>query len=129
MRQRELTWDQAEIATPTRSLDLGGDVSHPLSGRAAATDDTFTSHVVVDRDVRVVRLAGELDLSSAARAMRACLDVGRLDVRVDLRELTFMDCAAYCGLVSARVALERRRGSLTLTDAVGEPARLLLAVK
>jgi anti-anti-sigma factor len=110
-------------APPARSVDRGGDLLSPSNGRAIATDGTFTSHVVVERDVGVVRVAGELDLSSAAHAMRSCLDVGRLVVRVDLRELTFMDCGGYRGLVGARVELERRGGSLTCTGAVGEPAR------
>jgi anti-anti-sigma factor len=89
------------------------------------SDDTFTSQVVVERDVCVVRVAGELDCSSAARAMRLCLDIGRLVVCVDLRELTFMDCGGYRGLVGARAELERSGGSLTITGAVGQPARLL----
>jgi anti-anti-sigma factor len=89
------------------------------------SDDTFTSQVVVERDVCVVRVAGELDCSSAARAMRLCLDIGRLVVCVDLRELTFMDCGGYRGLVGARAELERSGGSLTITGAVGQSARLL----
>jgi anti-anti-sigma factor len=113
------------LASPARSVDRGGDVLRPFNGRADASDDAFTSHVVVERDVCVVRVAGELDFSSAADAMRSCLDVDRLVVCVDLRELTFMDCGGYRGLVGARVELERRGGSLTLTGAVGEPARLL----
>ena len=113
------------LASPARRFDRGDDASRPLNGRADASDDTFTSHVVVERDICVVRVAGELDLSSAAHAMRSCLDGGRLVVCVDLRGLTFMDCGGYRGLVAARVELERRGGSLTLTGAVGEPARFL----
>jgi anti-anti-sigma factor len=96
-----------------------------IGGRADAADSTFTSQVVLEHDVCVVRVAGELDSSSAALAMRTCLDVGRRVVSVDLRELTFMDCGGYRGLVGARVELERSGGSLTITGAVGEPARLL----
>jgi anti-anti-sigma factor len=104
------------LESPARSDDRDGDV---------ATDDPLTSQVVVERDVCVVRVAGELDCSSASHAMRMCLDVGRLVVSVDLRELTFMDCGGYRGLVSARAELERSGGSLTITGAVGQPARLL----
>jgi anti-anti-sigma factor len=104
------------LASPARSDDRGGDV---------ATDETSTSQVDVELDVCVVRVAGELDCSSAAHAMQLCLDVGRLVVDVDLRELTFMDCGGYRGLVAARAELERSGGSLTISGAVGQPARLL----
>jgi hypothetical protein len=56
------------LASTARSVDRGGDVSRPFNRRADATDDNFTSSVVVERDVCMVRVAGELDLSSA----RAC---------------------------------------------------------
>ena len=55
----------------------------------------------------------------------ACCEGIEIDVVVDLADLTFMDCGGYRGLLQARVALERCGGSLTLTDAVGEAARLL----
>ena len=95
------------LESPARSDDSSG--------------DTFTSQVVVERDVCVVRVAGELDCSSAAHAMRLCVDVGRLVVCVDLRELTFMDCGGYRGLVDARggtrtkrrIADDHRRGRTT----------------
>jgi anti-anti-sigma factor len=113
------------LESPARSDDGSGDVPPAFNGRSDATDETFTSQVVVEHDLCVVRVAGELDCSSAAHAMRLCLDVGRLVVCVDLRELTFMDCGGYRGLVGARAELERSGGSLTITGAVGEPARLL----
>lgn len=111
-------------STTRRPSDRSDDLSRPLDG-ASVSDEIFTSHAFVERDVGVVRVAGELDLSSAAHVMRSCLDVDRLMVCVDLRELTFMDCGGYRGLVGARVELESRGGTLTLTGAVGEPARLL----
>jgi anti-anti-sigma regulatory factor len=41
-------------------------------------------------------------------------------------EMTFMDCCGYGGLVAARTELQRHGGSLTLRNAAGQPAELLM---
>ena len=51
------TMSSTLLASPARSVDHGGDLSRRFNGRADATDDTFTSHVVVEGDVGVVRVA------------------------------------------------------------------------
>ena len=70
-----------------------------------------------------VHVSGELDFDSGPAVRQACLD-GDVVV-VDMSDLTFMDCAGYGYLAAARIELEQRGGSLTLTGSTGEPARLL----
>ncbi|MCW3003353.1 MAG: hypothetical protein JWQ20_2651 [Conexibacter sp.] len=75
----------------------------------------------------VVRLSGELDLAAADR-LRTVLDgarppVGRLVL--DLRDLTFMDCAGIGVLVDERERAEAGAHSVTVSGASGEVAELL----
>jgi anti-anti-sigma factor len=72
-----------------------------------------------------IHVAGELDLTSRALMLLACVDGDQRSVVVDLTALTFMDCAGYGALVRARVILEERGGTLGLVNATGEPLRLL----
>jgi anti-anti-sigma factor len=74
---------------------------------------------------QVVRLAGELDITNTEQTTRSCIDGELLHVRVDLSDVTFMDCGGYRALFTARLELERRGGSLILENANGEPARVL----
>ena len=73
----------------------------------------------------IVHVTGELDLASRDHLGRACIGSHHRFVIVDLAALTFMDCAGYGALVTARLTLEALRGLLTLVNAVGQPARLL----
>jgi anti-anti-sigma factor len=83
----------------------------------------------VDGDALVVSLAGELDLAGRASVATACTDGLHRSVTVDLSGLTFMDCAGYTGLHQARNAVVERGGTFALTNATGEPARLLGLIK
>ena len=75
---------------------------------------------------RSVLISGELDFASRCILFDACLE-GRTRPRVtiDMGGLTFMDCAGYGGLVAVRLVLEERGALLTITNQVGQPARLL----
>jgi anti-anti-sigma factor len=72
----------------------------------------------------VVSISGELDVRTRQLVEQACL-AGHDLVVVEMSELTFMDCCGYAGLVAIRRALLARGGSLTLTNQVGQPARLM----
>jgi anti-anti-sigma factor len=72
-----------------------------------------------------VHLAGELDIATRDMVHRACVASEHHDVAVELEQTTFMDCSGYGGLVAARLELERRGGSLTLRNSIGQPASLL----
>lgn len=74
---------------------------------------------------RVVWICGELDIVSRSRVRQACLDGVDDVVEVEMAETTFMDCCGYGALVSARLALQEKGGSLTLHHQVGQPAELL----
>jgi anti-sigma B factor antagonist len=74
---------------------------------------------------RTVHVSGELDLATRDVVHGACVVDGGRHVTVDLGAITFLDCSGVTGLLAARHQLERRGGSLTLVDAVGQPARLL----
>jgi anti-anti-sigma factor len=93
------------------------DGEHPSSVRACA-----------DEPVHIVELWGELDLVSREAAITACSSAEHVDVLVDLSGLVFLDCAGYGALVAAADELKLRGGSLALTNAVGEPRRLLALI-
>lgn len=76
----------------------------------------------------VVALAGELDLASRDIAVDSCTRDGQRHIVVDLGGVTFMDCAGYGALVSARAVLEQRGGSLTLRNQKDQPSRLLTLI-
>lgn len=89
----------------------------------------LVTHSTIGGDALVVGLSGELDLAGSSVAVAACVDGPHLSVTVDLRELVFMDCAGYSGLEAARTIVTGRGGSFSLTNASGEPARLLALVE
>nr|WP_285558394.1 STAS domain-containing protein [Streptomyces hygroscopicus] len=76
----------------------------------------------------VVELYGEIDIL-AAPSVTACLDDltarGRPDVVVDLRAVSFIDCAGLAPLCRARNRVARRHGRLRL---VSDSDRLLRVV-
>lgn len=73
----------------------------------------------------IVRLAGELDLAARVECFNACVNGDSKRVDVDISMITFMDCSGYGALVAARLELERRAGSLSVTHATGQPAQLV----
>jgi anti-anti-sigma factor len=81
--------------------------------------------VSIDGGDHVVNVSGELDVRTRQVVEQACLTGHDLTVVVEMSKLTFMDCCGYAGLVAIRRALRERGGSLTLTNQVGQPARLL----
>jgi len=81
--------------------------------------------VSIDGPNHVVNVSGELDVRTRQAVEQACLTGHDLAVVVEMSGLTFMDCCGYAGLVAIRRALLERGGSLTLTNQVGQPARLL----
>jgi anti-anti-sigma factor len=72
-----------------------------------------------------IRLQGEIDITRREETYRACTAVRAARVVVDLSDVTFLDSAGSLAFVRARDRLERSGGSLVLTGARGEPARLL----
>jgi anti-anti-sigma factor len=82
-------------------------------------------YVSVDGCRRVVNVSGELDMGSRHVVEQACLAADDVSVVVEMAELTFMDCAGYAGLLTARRLLQAHGGSLTLSHQAGQPARLL----
>jgi anti-sigma B factor antagonist len=87
---------------------------------------------VVDRRVvdglTLVTLADELDLACCGalrRALRPLPSARMPDVAVDLRAVTFMDCAAVGVLVAAYRAVRASGGCLRLIGPQQGPARLL----
>ena len=84
---------------------------------------------MVSRTQVVVALTGELDGATRQVAFDACVASESRDIVVDLGAVSFMDCSGYGALMAARAELRRRGGSLTLRNARGEPARLLLLIR
>jgi anti-anti-sigma factor len=82
--------------------------------------------VSADGGRHVVNVSGELDMGTRDFVEEACLAGDDMAVVVEMAELTFMDCRGYGALVEARRVLQERGGSLTLSNHVGQPARLLM---
>jgi anti-anti-sigma factor len=99
------------------------------ASRAEPVDECFTVHVRFEAPLHVVVMSGELDCASRAAAVRACTAAGHLEVVVDMAGMVFMDCSGYGALVESRTILERRNGSLSLSNPQGEPLRLLSLIE
>ena len=84
----------------------------------------FVGRVALDDGRRVLYASGDLDLSTRARLLAACLDGEGIDV-IDLASVMFMDCAAYGALVAAKVALQRLGRELVVRNARGQPGALV----
>jgi anti-sigma B factor antagonist len=88
-------------------------------------------HVVGRRTVNgltVVRLAGELDVVAVhqlRRGLRASHLATLPDLAVDLRAVTFLDCAAVGVIVAARNTVALAGGCLRVAGLQDEPRRLL----
>ena len=101
----------------------------PVLPARVADQRHFGASGRVEHGRHVVRVSGELDLAGRETVIQSCTRAERpLDVVVDMAELTFLDCAGYSALSSARSSLLQRGGTLTLINGVGEPARLLALI-
>lgn len=75
-----------------------------------------------------LRLSGELDMCSVdlfAAVLQHHIVAGRRFFRLDLGDLTFVDCAGLRGVVEAQNKLLARHGGLVLTKVSRRTARLL----
>lgn len=104
--------------TDADSLDATPLDATPLDAVAVGTLDG-------DAPLHVVALTGELDLGTRSVALEACTAPDHVHVLVDLSALSFLDCAGLRALDGAAAILAARGGSLVVTNAVGEPRRLL----
>lgn len=94
--------------------------------RSGVSGAPFTTRVAIEPGARVVHLSGELGREHRDLVAVACLGGGEgATVRIEMDELSFMDCGGYGGLVVARRMLEQRGGSMRFANARGEPLRLL----
>lgn len=91
----------------------------------------MSGRVVGKRSVNgltVVRLAGEFDVA-AIQGLRRGLHPSHFatipDLALDLREVTFLDCAAVGVLIAARNRVSLEGGCLRVTGLQTEPRRLL----
>lgn len=83
-----------------------------------------------DRSRALIRAAGEWDLARAnvlAQLLAEHERAGRSYVRLDLGDVTFIDCTCLDVLVSAHRRLLVARGTLVLTGVTRRIARLLSA--
>ena len=96
-----------------------------LPATSTGDDPTFSLQVSKRGLSRVVRVGGELDVSTRAQVRDACLTGRGNSVVVEMAEVTFMDCSGYGCLVAARRILEASGGSLTLRHQTGQPAQFL----
>jgi len=100
-----------------------------INSNAAGTEREFAAVGAVEAGRNIIRLFGELDLASREKFRQTLAHADEmLDVVVDLGELTFMDCAGYSSLITARAALTRHGGTLTFANAGGEPATLIAMI-
>lgn len=96
------------------------------SHEVLASPPSLNVRVSTDAGLRVVNVSGELDMGTRDSLERACLANDDMSVVVEMADLTFMDCCGYGALVAARRVIQERGGSLTLSNQVGQPARLLM---
>jgi anti-sigma B factor antagonist len=85
-------------------------------------------HTSVLDDVAVVRMSGELDLTGAdalLTSLEPAVELAGRAVVVDLREVTFVDCAGLSALVDARTAISQRGIELVLAAPSRPVGRLL----
>jgi anti-sigma B factor antagonist len=83
----------------------------------SAPSPDFFCETRPDRELALVRVAGELDFGAApqlAAAVDELLDVGHARIVIDLRALEFLDSAGVHTLLSAHAAAQRRGAALRL---------------
>jgi anti-anti-sigma factor len=113
-------------STPCADRDLLARPSTETTRPIVNVDDQAITILVDSGDeIRVVKIAGEVDLASRALVIRRCTEGRARDVVVDLSEVTFLDSGGCRAFAAARTALEQHHRTLTLAGAVGQPRRLL----
>ncbi|MEU0374425.1 STAS domain-containing protein [Streptomyces sp. NPDC006283] len=89
----------------------------------------MSAHVVVLRGSRqaVVYVTGKLDVDTASRIRQALVEAiaGHERVIIDLRRLSFCDCAGLSALIAARNAARHHGTTLTFRNPPRQLARLL----
>lgn len=85
------------------------------NGDVGTTDDSTV----------VLRIDGELDAVTHEETYQRCISAPARRVLVDVSDVTFMDSTGHLAFVRAHQWLDRTGGSIRLTGARGEPARLL----
>ncbi|WP_405704963.1 STAS domain-containing protein [Streptomyces xanthophaeus] len=88
----------------------------------------FTSHAVVDSGVARVTVSGELDWDTAPyvrNAIAACLAEQPTELRLDLTDVSFCDCAGLGTLLGARTSTFQVGVDLVVEGMGTQPARLL----
>jgi stage II sporulation protein AA (anti-sigma F factor antagonist) len=68
-------------------------------------------------DVKLVKIAGELDITNAdsvRRAIDQCMDKGCSNVLFDLSDLKFIDSSGNLSLINAHVRAKRQGGDVKL---------------
>ncbi|WP_433316733.1 STAS domain-containing protein [Micromonospora chersina] len=90
-------------------------------------DEQWQWHAETHADRTVVRLAGELDISSTDELRGLLSDTIRETpvVDVDLTDLTFMDSTALSVLIGAHQEAASAGGSLTVHNPAGHVRRVL----
>ena len=73
----------------------------------------------------LIRMSGELDVSTRSQAFEACCSCTGPAVVLDLAELTFMDSRGYAAIIEAKHVLEAEGRTLTIRGIRGEPLRLV----
>ena len=91
----------------------------PPSGRKLLIHESTT------HNSSVVHVTGELDFVTRNQLVSAATVGQHPNMRIDLGEVTFMDCGGYQALVAARRFIEGEGRQLTITGQTGQPARLL----
>lgn len=95
----------------------------PVADRQLAVET-----VRFDRLRALIRVSGELDLSTAAplwAVLESHVAAGRRFLRLDLSGVTFLDATALTGITRAHQALLRRKGTLVITGVRTLVARVL----
>lgn len=88
----------------------------------------FSIWADVERSDAQVILGGDLDVTTVGllgAAVDACLDKRPAAIRLDLREVRFMDCAGTTELLQCRGRAQRRRVELGITHTSAAVDRML----
>ena len=74
---------------------------------------------------RLISVCGELERTTMLEFIDACTGGPDESIIIDLGGLTFMDGGGYSSLVVIREVAATRRGTVTIRNASGQPARLI----
>ena len=96
-----------------------------------ASQPRFTVHTdPSEREWSRVSAAGDLDLAAVApfeQIIAAHAAAGRTSLRLDLGDVSFMDCSCLRVLVDAHLLMQQKGGKVELTRASARVVRLLMA--